>query len=335
MKTLATILKHLRLPLLSTFILAVLVALWWVQQNNVNSLSQQIGTLQQQIDALPATVTPKDKLALKKDQLTLEQSRVNAQNAIYGTLIQSVGGLFFFVTAYFTYRNVRATEEKQVTERFSKAIELLGSEKLEIRLGGIYALERIAKDSPKDHWTIMEVLTSFIKEKSPLQPSPNIQHRNVNLVQLFLEEQPHLSSQKQEYKEITTEVQAALTVIKRRDFSKEQSWQRIELLLTNLAGANLPGAYLAGANLYGAYLAGANLGAANFRGAYLAGTDLNGVNFKGADLREANLYGANFMGADLKGADFGGANFRGVIHLTKEQLKQITTDNETRLPDYL
>ena len=45
--------------------------------------------------------------------------------------------------------------------------------------------------------------------------------------------------------------------------------------------------------------------------------------------------GTDLKGADLEGADFGGANFRGVIHLTKEQLKQITTDNETRLPDYL
>ena len=69
------------------------------------------------------------------------------QNAIYSTLVQAVGGAFFFVTAYLTYRNVRATEanvkateEKQVTERFSKAVELLGSDKLEVRMGAIYAL---------------------------------------------------------------------------------------------------------------------------------------------------------------------------------------------------
>jgi hypothetical protein len=55
--------------------------------------------LKQQINALPATVVPKDKLALEKDRLTLEKDRVNAQNAIYGTLVQAVGGVFFFVTA--------------------------------------------------------------------------------------------------------------------------------------------------------------------------------------------------------------------------------------------
>ncbi len=41
---------------------------------------------------------------------------------------------------------------------------------LEVRLGGIYALERIARDSPKDHWTIMEVLTAYVRENSPPNP---------------------------------------------------------------------------------------------------------------------------------------------------------------------
>ncbi|WP_190824624.1 hypothetical protein [Saccharopolyspora pogona] len=40
-------------------------------------------------------------------------------------------------------------QQQQITERFSTAIEQLGSDKLQIRLGGIYALERIAHDS--DH----------------------------------------------------------------------------------------------------------------------------------------------------------------------------------------
>src|SRR5829696_3096563 len=49
----------------------------------------------------------------------------------------------------------RLTEQGQITERFTRAIEQLGAQddkgkkKLEIRLGGIYALERIDKESPK------------------------------------------------------------------------------------------------------------------------------------------------------------------------------------------
>jgi hypothetical protein len=53
-----------------------------------------------------------------------------------------------------------------VTERYTKAIEQLGSDKLDIRIGGIYALERIARDSARDHPTVIEVLAAFAREHS-------------------------------------------------------------------------------------------------------------------------------------------------------------------------
>jgi hypothetical protein len=70
--------------------------------------------------------------------------------------------------------NLRLAREGQITERFTRAIDQLGAtdeannKKLEIRLGGIYALERIAgdslamEDSPgRDYSTVMEVLTAY------------------------------------------------------------------------------------------------------------------------------------------------------------------------------
>jgi hypothetical protein len=62
------------------------------------------------------------------------------------------------------------TRRGQISERFSKAIDQLGErgekepEKLDIRLGGIFALEQIARDSPELHWPIVEILTAFIRE---------------------------------------------------------------------------------------------------------------------------------------------------------------------------
>ena len=53
-----------------------------------------------------------------------------------------------------------------MTDRYTKAIEQLGSDKLDVRIGGIYALERIARDSPRDHPTVMEVLSAFIRDHS-------------------------------------------------------------------------------------------------------------------------------------------------------------------------
>ncbi len=73
-----------------------------------------------------------------------------------------------------TQTTLRLTEQGQITERFTRAIEQLGSDKLEIRLGGIYALERIAGDSlametspGRDYATIMEVLTAYVRQNAP------------------------------------------------------------------------------------------------------------------------------------------------------------------------
>jgi hypothetical protein len=52
-----------------------------------------------------------------------------------------------------------------VTARYTKAIEQLGSDRLDVRIGGIYALERIAHDSPRDHPAMLEVLAAFIREQ--------------------------------------------------------------------------------------------------------------------------------------------------------------------------
>jgi hypothetical protein len=82
-------------------------------------------------------------------------------------------GLFAAGALVFTARNFtlsrrtfELTEQGQVTDRYTKAIEQLGSDKLDVRIGGIYALERVARDSVRDHPTVMEVLTAFIREHS-------------------------------------------------------------------------------------------------------------------------------------------------------------------------
>src|SRR6516165_11618357 len=95
-----------------------------------------------------------------------------------GTVIVGIAGFWASVrntnkTTALALRAVELTEQGQVTDRYSKAIEQLGSDKLDVRIGGIYALERIARDSPRDHPTIMEVLGAFIRGHShepwPLQ----------------------------------------------------------------------------------------------------------------------------------------------------------------------
>lgn len=198
-------------------------------------------------------------------------------------------------------KNVQLSEDKQITERFSKAIEQLGSEKIEVRLGAIYTLERIAKDSPKDHWTIMEILTAFIRENVPLTEDDKIP--NVKIVNNNSNNQ----EEKKEIKKLRLDIQETLTVIARRNYENDLRYQRLILSNINIVKANLYKANLKGANLTGANLKGANLIAADLRGANLTGANLTGANLLETSLTEADLAGANFAGASLTETDLRGA----------------------------
>ena len=79
-------------------------------------------------------------------------------------------GLFGAGAVIYTARNFSLARQGQVTDRYTKAIEQLGSDKgLDAQIGGIYALERIARDSHVDHPNNIEVLAAFIRDHSSEQ----------------------------------------------------------------------------------------------------------------------------------------------------------------------
>ena len=87
-------------------------------------------------------VTGRDRVQLRNDRLRL-------QNDARATLLQGLAGGVLLLGAYFTWRQVQVTrqqlyltEQGQLTERFTRAVDQLGSDRLDVRLGGIYALER-------------------------------------------------------------------------------------------------------------------------------------------------------------------------------------------------
>jgi type VI protein secretion system component VasK len=93
------------------------------------------------------------------------KDRIDLESKSRQTLAQIVGGAVLLVGLYFTAQTLRTTQEGQITDRFTKAIDHLGKDKLAVRLGAIYALERIARDSEYDHWAVMEILTAFVREQ--------------------------------------------------------------------------------------------------------------------------------------------------------------------------
>jgi Pentapeptide repeats (8 copies) len=203
-------------------------------------------------------------------------------------------GALVFSARTFTLarRTVELTGQRHATGRYATAIEQLGSDKLDVRIGGIYALERIARDSAKDHPTVMEVLTAFIREHSRDQWPPSHGHGR---------------------KKMRPDLQAALTVMGRRDAQRDI--QRLDLTAADLSSASLTGANLAGAQLAFADLSCTYLSNATFSGGCLLGANLHSASIGGADFTGADLTGADFTfalaAADLNGANFAGARLDG------------------------
>jgi len=220
-----------------------------------------------------------------------------------GRLLTLGAGLFAAGALVFTARNftvsrrtLELTEQGQVTDRYTKAIEQLGSEKLDVRIGGIYALERITRDSPRDHPTVMEVLTAFIREHSHEQWPPS----------------DHPAGRGPE-RSTRPDVQAALTVVGRRD--PDRDIRRIDLTGADLTRADFTDAILFRAHVDGATLDGATLFKANLDGATLASATLLKANLTRAHLASATLFKANLTGAALTRADLTGADLTGAALL--------------------
>jgi len=248
------------------------------------------------------------------------KERVGLKIEFIKTAAQVLGGAFFLFGLYFTWANLAVSQEKHKTDLFTKAIEQLGSEKLEVRLGGIYALERIARDSEKDHGPIMEVLTAFVRLHAPWPPEKPAEAKK----------QPAVSGKPAPEVEPRPDIQAILTVLGRRarTYGKGEA-QRLDLYQTDLRGTNLQKAYLEGANLWRAHLEGANLGKvhlegafpeeAHMEGAYLVGAHLEGAYLVGAHLEKAFLDEAHLERAVLRGAYMEGARLLGA-HLEEAVL---------------
>jgi Pentapeptide repeats (8 copies) len=202
----------------------------------------------------------------------------------------------------YTARTYRLSREGHITDRYTKAVEQLGqTEKLAVRLGGIYALERLAVDSDRDHHIVVEVLSAFVREHEPPKPGSSLATR------------------------ILPDVQAVVTVLgrlpQRRGIWRRADLSRAHLERAALSRAHLEGADLSLAHLEGASLLGAHLEGASLRDAHLEGALLAGAHLEGADLSRAHLEGAHLE------ADLGEA-----IGLTQEQVDSGTVDIETRLP---
>src|SRR5215208_2409167 len=231
------------------------------------------------------------------------------------TWAQIIGGVGLLLGLYFTWRRVEISQDQQVTERFTRAIDQLGATddktgnpRREVRLGGIYALERIARDSPKrDYSTVMEVLTAYVRENSPQASEPSEGSSEAASPSNEATAEADEGAQQPappEPRRPTADIQAILDVLRRAQARVPEEYRTpLDLHEANIEEANLQEADLRGANLHRANLQEAILYRADLREANLQEAILYRADLRGAYLIAANLQGAYLQGAYLQEAN--------------------------------
>lgn len=80
-------------------------------------------------------------------------------------ILALLGGLLAVVGAVYTGRNYQLARRSQMTERFFRAVGHLSAEQSPLRLGAIYELESIAKESSRDTDAVLNVLREFVEQQ--------------------------------------------------------------------------------------------------------------------------------------------------------------------------
>lgn len=249
---------------------------------------------------------------------------------LLGALVAASTLIFTLIRVWINERTTTATEEGLITDRINAAVASLGAEKtikkdgieetvpnIEVRMGAILALERIAKKNADVHIQIMEILTGYLRENAPLAKD--------------VESLPDRQKPRQD-------IQLALTVIGRRPAKRialetankfRLDLRNCEFSLVDLTGLNFDNARLSNshflkANLRHAQLNNADLEDAQLNNAYLSDAQLNNADLwyaqlNNADLGDAQLNNAFLMDAQLNHADLEDAQLNNA-YLSSAQL---------------
>lgn len=92
---------------------------------------------------------------------------VNAVIQERRTVIALLAGLGAAVSLWYTHRRHQLEQDRNRTDRFNTAVEHLGHDKAAVRLGGIYALERVGIDSKRDAAAVVQILSTLVRSGRP------------------------------------------------------------------------------------------------------------------------------------------------------------------------
>lgn len=223
-------------------------------------------------------------------------------------------------------QQAETADRGHISERYSKAVELLGNDNsASVRIGGIYALKSIAEDSlERHHPAVMDVLTNFIRHppyskeqrEGDLQAKENKDERSNDGIKDTMISSP---VPKKPLRSYCPDVIAAIDTIQNRTVAQKNfdtnrnytpSLESAQLKRLLLNGVDLSNLNLRHANLRSTYL-----NDSTFSDADLTDAELKFTRLKKADLSKATLTRASLTSADLSNAKLVNANlFMASLH---------------------
>jgi hypothetical protein len=258
-----------------------------------------------------------------------------------GLFIAAVIGVPFIAWRSWTAkRQADITEQGHITDRINKAVQGIGAEKtvrrqrtnrrgsllfeddaegkpnfkkpvfdeltvpnLEVRIGSIYALERVGNDSEPDRAHIFEILSAYLSNNFDAQepfPYPPLERfstdeHDPNLDVRFRGQSDGLGRDwANKLRRPRPDTLAAVSVILRC----------IKKFGTNEKEGGTPALTFVGANLQRVDFLGANLAGARFEGCQFDGANLEKSDLSNAEFLNCSLIGASINGAVLSGTRF-------------------------------
>ncbi|MFE6959026.1 pentapeptide repeat-containing protein [Streptomyces sp. NPDC057696] len=185
------------------------------------------------------------------------------------------------------HSDISDATERRITDLYGKAVDQLGSDKAAVRIGGIFALERLAQANPGHRQTIIDVICAYLR--MPFTIPPQVDLGSIT---------PHTLQGSVASDETRQEIQVRLTAqdLLRRRLSKneadsESHWGglRIDLTGATLVTFNLTSCEFREGVFTDSHFAGTtrfnyskSTSSSSFRGAHFSGfTDFAGFGFAG------------------------------------------------------
>lgn len=209
------------------------------------------------------------RINTRNTEATIENVRLNAENTAA------------------TIENQKQTQLGLTAERFYRACEQLGNPSRHVRLGALYALESIAKDSDRDFDQVVSVISAYVREEARKDESASYD---------YVRAEPGTAQSSR----CPEDIQAALTILGRRRTIRDQDdGPPLDLSNTVLSGARLRDANLQKAIFDNSVMHNVRIHDCNFARAQFKHADVRGSEFYSTDLRQTNFVSANLEDALL------------------------------------